>query len=454
MFKNISLITAVLLVLSPSCLGLEIVYPHSDNVTINSSKTFFIGNGDPEKPIVINGVVGEMDKSGGFKFPVTLDYGENTFFIDNGGNVQQYTITRPYSKPQQSANNSNAPMHYDYDVIITVTTDNTPLRSTPVDSGLNRLQHFQKGLNLVAIGEECGFYKVKLGRDDFGFISKSNAVRSDDKTSEPAQILNENITQDGNVTTLEYTLDKQVPYIISESSNGTDIFIYNVLNSPFEKYEKHIDGKVFGYSSKYDGNKLIIKIKNPPKMNPACPLSGLKITLDPGHGGSESGAVGCLGTLEKNLNLNIAANLKEKLQNKGATVYMTREDDSAVSLNDRVKYTNDNNSDIFISIHNNSLPDSMADKKASGTETYYFYPQSKALASKLSSSISKATGFNDGGARGQSFAVIRNTNCPAVLIEVGYMINPDDNAKLIDKDFQDKITDGIVQGLESYLNDL
>ena len=96
----------------------------------------------------------------------------------------------------------------------------------------------------------------------------------------------------------------------------------------------------------------------------------------------------------------------------------------------------------------------MADKKASGTETYYFYPQSKALASKLSSSISKATGFNDGGARGQSFAVIRNTNCPAVLIEVGYMINPDDNAKLIDKDFQDKITDGIVQGLESYLNDL
>lgn len=66
---------------------------------------------------------------------------------------------------------------------------------------------------------------------------------------------------------------------------------------------------------------------------------------------------------------------------------MTRDDDSEVSLSDRVKKSNDNNSQIFLSIHNNALPDSLADRKATGTETYYFYPQSRELAKTLLNTI-------------------------------------------------------------------
>ena len=130
---------------------------------------------------------------------------------------------------------------------------------------------------------------------------------------------------------------------------------------------------------------------------------------------------------------------------------MTRDDDSYVGLNERVEKSNYFDADIFLSIHNNSLSDSMADRDATGTETYYFYPQSKELAKILAKSISDKTGFKNGGQRGQSFAVIRNTQSIAVLIEVGYMISPDDNSKIIDEDFQNKVTDGIIDGLERYL---
>ena len=133
---------------------------------------------------------------------------------------------------------------------------------------------------------------------------------------------------------------------------------------------------------------------------------------------------------------------------------MTRTDDSEVSLSDRVKNSNNEHSQIFISIHNNALPDSMADRKATGSETYYFYPQSRALAKSLLNSITSELSLKNNGAKQQSFAVVRNTNTPAALIELGYIINPEDNAKLMDSDFQDKAAEAIKHGLENYLNDL
>ena len=220
----------------------------------------------------------------------------------------------------------------------------------------------------------------------------------------------------------------------------------------FEQYQDHIDGKPFGYSSYYNTDGvLIVSMKEFPKVNKNNPLEGIKIAIDPGHGGKEPGAIGCLGHKEKDINLQISKNLKEKLENLGAIVYMTREDDSYVGLYERVEKSNYFDADIFLSIHNNALPDSMADRDATGTEVYYFYPQSKGLAKVLAKTISDKTGFKNGGAKGQSFAVIRNTQSIAVLIEIGYMINPDDNSKLIDKNFQDKISDGIIDGLERYL---
>ena len=133
---------------------------------------------------------------------------------------------------------------------------------------------------------------------------------------------------------------------------------------------------------------------------------------------------------------------------------MTRDTDVNVSLSDRVKIANDNNSQIFISIHANALPDSLLDKDISGTEVYYFYNQSKNLAEKIQNSLVQKLGTKNGGVKQQSFAVVRNTNALSILVETGYMINPEENSKLMSEDFKNNIVQGIKEGVEKYLNDI
>lgn len=445
------LLVALALVVGNVSYGMQIVYPKSQNVTIKSDKTFFIGNEQPNKVLKINGEVVNIHPSGGFKHVVKLNSGLNTFVIDNGTERNIYNVTRP--KPVvYSSGVVSKQIIYEIPVVISLSKDNVPLRSTPVDAGLNRLQHLPKGLEFDAIGEERGFYKVKLGRDGFGFIAKDSAAKTDKNKIDYANIRYSTHQHGKNEKFLELFLDRKVPYSVTDISTGLDISVYNVDNYMFQKYDDFIEGKPFGFSSYYNADGvLIVSMKEFPKVNHEKPLKDIKITIDAGHGGNEAGAIGCLGTKEKDVNLQIAQNLKNKLENLGAKVFMTRDDDSYVGLNERVEKSNYFDADIFLSIHNNSLPDSMADKDATGTETYYFYPQSKELAKILAKSISDKTGFKNGGQRGQSFAVIRNTQSIAVLIEVGYMINPDDNSKIINKDFQNKITDGIIDGLERYL---
>lgn len=433
--------------------GFQIVYPKKQSVTINSDKTFFIGNEKKYKTLKINNTAVKLHPSGGFKHVVKLGYGQNVFIIDNGEQKQTFKIIRPMpAKIPSTSSQQLKAIYYENPIIIITSKENVPLRSTPVDSGLNRLQHLPFGTEIIAIGEERGFYRVKLGRDGFGFISKDSAQKSDSSSMSYANIQYTTHKNNKDEKLVEISLDKQVPYTVSDNNSGLDIVLYNIDNHLYEKYEDHIEGKPFGYASYYNNDgTLVISMKNFPKVNPQHPLKNIKITIDSGHGGSENGAIGCLGNKEKDINLEIAKNLRNKLEKAGAKVLMTREDDSNVGLNERVEKSKYFDADIFLSIHNNALPDSAADRDATGTETYYFYPQSKEFANILAKSVADKTGFKNGGARGKSLAVVRNTQSIAVLLEVGYMINPDDISKLINKDFQDKITDGIIDGLERYL---
>lgn len=450
---NLSLISALLLAVvavPTTANSAEIVYPKSNNVVINSAETFFIGNEKPDKALKINGENVSIHSSGGFWHVVKLDYGENKFVIDNGNDTQIYNITR---------NNINTTIKeeptyrsYEKPLIIETNADNVPLRSMPNDFGLNRLQHLQKDIQMKVVGEFGNYYKVQLSRDDFAWLSKDYANKLD--TNENIQrIIAFDYHEDSTKRIYEIKLSDKVPYTLSES-DGLDLVVYNVKDYPYNKYEFHIanSGKLFGYKSYYtDDNRLIIEVKKFPDINKSTPLKGLKIAIDAGHGGTELGAIGCLNDNEKDINLEISKILKEKLETNGANVIMTREDDSFVGLNDRVEIANKNNAQIFISIHNNALPDSAAHLKSTGSETYYFYPHSKELAKDVVEALAKETGFKNNGAKAQSFAVVRNTNCPAILVEVGYIINPEDNAKLIDKDYQNKIAEAILHGLENYL---
>ncbi len=447
----------------------EVIYPKSSNVTINSPTTFFVGNENPENSLFINDIKIDIHPSGGFYFPVDLNIGKNTFKFDNGEEQFEYLITR--EAPIEKTKAESILTYYKEAKIYTTCDDNIPLRSTPYDFGANRLQHLAKGIDLKIVGEQNNFYKVELARDDYAWISKSHVKLSDNESYKPANIQGFVYSENADLRTFTLKLSKKAPYTLSENivyktdnnidyktlTNGLDLVVYNINDYPENKYEFHINmtGQLFGYKSYYkSNNELVIEVKNPPIIDKNSPLNGINITLDPGHGGSEFGAIGCLGDKEKDINLQIALNLQKKLTDLGANVFMTRTDDSAVSLNNRVKFSQKNNTDIFISIHNNAFADSQANAEKCGTSAYYYYPQSKYLAKTIQTTLLDELGLSDDKVRQESFAVVRNTNSLAVLLEVGYMILPDENSKLISNEFQDKAADAIVKGLEKYLNDI
>ncbi|MGH9551254.1 MAG: N-acetylmuramoyl-L-alanine amidase family protein, partial [Terriglobales bacterium] len=132
----------------------------------------------------------------------------------------------------------------------------------------------------------------------------------------------------------------------------------------------------WGFYGDYQGSVLHLHVKRPIELKPGgLPLAGLKICVDPGHGGNESGAIGCGGTKESQINLGIGLKLQKLLQQAGATVIMTRTADVEVSLEDRVKMATENNVDILLSIHNNALPDGRDPWIERGTSSYWYHPQ-------------------------------------------------------------------------------
>lgn len=450
---KIILLILALYITQISTRSAQIVYPKSNNVVINSPRTFFIGNEDPSKTLKINGSEVKLHESGGFKYPVPLIKGENIFIIDNGEEIQTYRII---NKSNEKPTPELTQKLYDTPFIGITKTDNTPIRSIPYDGGLNRLQHYTKDIPLKIIGEYGDFYKIQLARDDYVWALKKHIIKTELTEQPTSEILSRDYSEDANKRIFKFKLNKKLPYILSET-NGLDLVVYGVEKYPFNKFEFHINkkGTLFGYNSYYtEDNTLVVEVKKTPAINKEKPLQGIKIAIDPGHGGAEYGTIGCLGGKEKDNNLAISLKIQKKLQDAGADVFMIRSDDRYVGLYERVELTNKNNCDLFISIHNNALPDKLADRDCSGTEVYYFYPQSKALAKSILRAITTEAGTRDNGAIGGSFAVIRNTQCPAILIEVAYKISPEDNWRLINNEFQDKVAEAILHGLEKYLNGL
>lgn len=185
-------------------------------------------------------------------------------------------------------------------------------------------------------------------------------------------------------------------------------------------------------------------------------LTGKAICLDPGHGGSDPGAIGLSGTLEKDNNLAIALLVREKLEANGCTVIMTRDTDLDVAgpnasateeLGARVDIANEGNVDLFISIHN----DSFTNSSASGTTTYHYgNEKATALANYIQKSIVKELNTKDRNVRFGSFYVIRYTHMPSVLVETAFISNPEEELILASCDGRNKAAQSICDGIMKY----
>ena len=173
-----------------------------------------------------------------------------------------------------------------------------------------------------------------------------------------------------------------------------------------------------------------------------------KVFIDPGHGGYDNGAVQN-GVLEDEINLQISQKVEAKLKAKGVQVKMSRYDDTYLSLTDRTKMANNWGSDIFVSVHQNSATSS----SANGIETYYYSSRqdSKELATEIQTDLIQSTSAVNRGAKTANYAVIKTANMSSSLVECGFISNPTEAKNLSSSSYQDKVAEGIVNGIMDYL---
>lgn len=173
----------------------------------------------------------------------------------------------------------------------------------------------------------------------------------------------------------------------------------------------------------------------------------MKICIDPGHGGTDPGAIGKdpFVLKEKDVTLSISLILKKELEEKGHTVFLTRDTDIDVSLSGRATFANQKNADIFISIHCNAHA-----SNAEGIETWIF-PGSNAgrkLAESVQESLTKTfSSHKNRGIKDYNFQVLRDTQMPAILVECEFITNPTQLKFLSDEENQRKIAEAIILGL-------
>lgn len=189
--------------------------------------------------------------------------------------------------------------------------------------------------------------------------------------------------------------------------------------------------------------------------NPAIarPNGTRVVVIDPGHGGTDPGAIGIGGLRETDIVLAISLEVVRLLQQQGLQVYLTRSDESReVDLPPRVALAKQVRADVFVSIHANSI--NLSRQDINGTETY-FAPGAvagKELAQTILDSITRGVNIQSRGLHSARFYVIRNTTMPATLIETGFVTGADDAPKLRDPNFQRQMAAAIAQGIIQYLN--
>lgn len=189
-------------------------------------------------------------------------------------------------------------------------------------------------------------------------------------------------------------------------------------------------------------------------------LAGHSITIDAGHGGNDSGAIGPTGVTEKSVTLRVALALQKILTSEGATVYMTRTTDTEVSpkgaaasdieeLQARCDVANQHDSDIFISIH----MDSFTNGAAKGTTGYYYAlgsKKSRDLADKVRAGVIDQIGTPSRGTQSCNFYVVKHTDMPATLVEVAFISNPTEEKLMNSEDGVQKAAQGIADGIADF----
>ena len=419
----------------------ELIMPTDKKNATTKDYAFFYGKTKSAEALSINGHGIYVAPNGAFAHTVKLHDGENRIMLKSLYGMVLYKFYKS-TNPQIEIPTENMEYTKAY-----VNRDNTPLRSTPVDGGMNRISHLFGGTHLIINGSKGSFYRVLLSKENEAWIAKKDVTLTDEGFY-PAEFINMDSERFKNAMVQTITFSKKIPYTIEDGEKEIILRVYNPELSDESVYNLNIPKPdKYAYSVQLDEGQYTFKVRELPES-----IKDTTVVIDAGHGGSERGAIGCLGDEEKNINLQIAILVGEILKKHNLNVVLTRDVDADVSLDERVKIAKENNADIFVSIHLNSIGDvPMEIHKKRGTSVFYFNNSSKALAERILKETTHSAGTRDDGVQTASFAVIRPTEYNAVLVEAAYMTNPMDSMLYTNEKWIKKVSKGIAEGIIEYI---
>ncbi len=349
----------------------------------------------------------------------------------------------------------------------------TIIRSGPGKGYLH--VHQPKGIRAKLLGKSGRWLKIKLSEYQRGWIIDTSAVMYPHTYPVPHSYISriQTINYEDKVSVVFSTAGKH-PFRVEENLDDKSITVYIYgadSDTDWIRYDNNdklidhavwfqpepgvyalkiylTDDKIWGYDGHFIGNEFHFDIKKFPQH--IWDISQFRIIIDAGHE-PDAGAVGPTGLAEKTANIMIAKRLKTALASEGAEVIMTRDGSGGLGLYDRPKLAVRERADLFISIHNNALPDGTNPFENNGTATFYYHPHSAPLAYAVHNSMKASLPLKDFGWYYGNLAVIRPTQYPAILVECAFMMIPEQEAKLKTRKFQKKIADAIVQGIKNYI---
>lgn len=424
---------------------------------------------------------------GGFRFPCTrIDYEDHSTY-QSALRLDELEKNQAYSLVIRLNNAAVFPLEPSLTVreaddfpYVKTTEDHVRLTYNlgPVRLGGPVRAEYPKGIILKTNGKIGAHYRVRLNEVETGIIAADQVQALPSEFSQaPYYITNMSCAPDGEADVVNIPYLSAIPYeVIPEPGQKRVVVrLFGAKTSSTwithkagrkvieqvtwqqadpETYEAYIHlktSKIWGYEVKPDGDKLTVRFKHPPAIAPekAYPLKGLKIAIEAGHGGSDTGAKGLSGLLEKDINLDLSLQLGAICRSRGAEVVQVRASDVDMPLLKKRDTAILSNADLLISIHANAAGGGFL--RVSGTSTYYHNPFWAPLAEKIYHRILE-TKLKEFGLIGSfNYTVIRTANMPAILVEQAFMSHAEDEEKLADPEFRLQMAKKIYEGIVDYL---
>jgi N-acetylmuramoyl-L-alanine amidase len=334
----------------------------------------------------------------------------------------------------------------------------------------------QEGIRLAISGKVNGRYRVKLTDSQEAWIPEEQVDLQPPGTHLPYSLTgNWSVAGDAKFDVVTVSLSEKLPYSTFQELEPTrihvDVYgavsnsnwitqqlttkeIKNVYYTQIAKQQFRITielnhRQIWGYDVRYRGNSLVIRVKRQPEK---LKLGALTFVLDAGHGGTNKGALGSTGALEKDVTLSFVQHLKTFLEGKGAKVVLTRSRDTSLSTIDRLKTIWSADADLLVSLHANSVGLATNPEDVKGTATFYKHICFRPLSLFILKRLMKTGLASFGNVGSFNFGLNAPTELPNVLVETAFMSNPEDEMKLLDPEFQQSFVKQLGAGIQDFLD--